>query len=461
MPRTSRSRYRACNCREPGTTGLDGKKKPGRLLGKRCPKLASDSRHGRWWVRYEAPAGAGGKRRQVRLGPFGKEKQANDALAEALSQAASGVQAGDRNTKIGDYLKRWLTWHESEVKPRTLESYREAFALYWIPALGHMRLGDLRESHVRDVHAAMRKLNTPAEADDRSDLMRRLAAARGTRDGKRYRRNPISEARVRRVTAPLVKALNDCKALPVNPAAGIGGKVRKVRPLLWTTPRVERLRKTGERPAAVMVWTADQAGAFLDSISDDRVYALFHLVVYYGLRRGELAGLDWANLDLSNRRLHVRGDVKSEGSDRSFKIDPATAVVLETWRERQLFEALEWGDGWTDTGRVFTREDGTPLRPGWISEHFGVLVRRADLPPVRFHDLRHGAATMLRAAKVDIKTISAILGHATVSFTDDVYVEVAEEMEAAAAEAIAAYVPRRAAGAAQTRASNVPAGGEK
>ena len=75
-----------------------------------------------------------------------------------------------------------------------------------------------------------------------------------------------------------------------------------------------------------------------------------------------------------------------------------------------------------------------------------MIERRADLPPVRFHDLRHGAATMLRAAKVDIKTISAILGHATVSFTDDTYVEVAEEMEAAAAEAIAAYVPRRSAG---------------
>jgi integrase len=195
--------------------------------------------------------------------------------------------------------------------------------------------------------------------------------------------------------------------LPVNPATGIGGKVGKVRPLLWTAPRVEQWRKTGERPARVMVWTAEQACAFLDSISDDRLYALYHLVVYYGLRRAELGELDWAYLDLARRRLHVQGDVKSEDSDRSFTIDPATAGVLEAWRERQLFEALEWGDGWTNNGRVFTREDGTPLRPGWVSEHFGVLVGRADLPPVRFHDLRHGAATMLRAAKVDIKTISA------------------------------------------------------
>src|SRR5271167_3402851 len=102
-----------------------------------CQKLRSDSRHGKWWVRYEAPGDADGKRRQVRLGPFDKEKQANDALAEAISQAASGVRADDRNTKTADYLKRWLGWHESEVKPSTLDSYVEVFHLYWIPALGH------------------------------------------------------------------------------------------------------------------------------------------------------------------------------------------------------------------------------------------------------------------------------------------------------------------------------------
>jgi integrase len=449
--------YRACNCREPGTTGPDGRRKPGKLLGKRCPKLASDSRHARWFVRYEAPAIADGKRRQVRLGPFDKEKQANDALAEAISQAASGVRADDRNTKTADYLKRWLGWHESEVKPRTLDSYKEAFALYWIPALGHIRLGDLRESHVRDTHAAMRRLNTPAEAEDRSDLTRRLAEARATREGKRYRRKPLTEARIRRVTAPLVTALGDCKALPVNPAAGIGGKPKKVRPLLWTAPRVEQWRRTAERPAPVMVWTREQAGAFLDSIADDRLYALFHLAAYYGLRRGEMAGLDWANLDLASRRLHVRGDVKSDDSDRIIVIDPDTAAVLEAWRERQLFEALEWGDAWTDSGRVFTREDGTPLRPGWISEHFKTLWGRAGLPSVRFHDLRHGSATMLRAAGVDIKVISATLGHSRTSFTDDVYVSVAEEMQDAAATAIAAFVPRKNAGTAQSRASNVPA----
>jgi integrase len=122
--------------------------------------------------------------------------------------------------------------------------------------------------------------------------------------------------------------------------------------------------------------------------------------------------------------------------------------VLADWHERQLFEALEWGNAWTDSGHVFTREDGQPLRPAFVSEHFKVLYRQAGLPPVRFHDARHGAATMLRAAGVDIKTISAILGHSDVAFTDNTYVEVSVEVAEAAAAAAADLVPRKRARAA-------------
>lgn len=158
-----------------------------------------------------------------------------------------------------------------------------------------------------------------------------------------------------------------------------------------------------------MVWTAAQCGQFLDSIESDRLYALFHLAAYWGLRRSELERLEWANMDLATRRLHVRGDVKSEDSDRIITIDQGTAAALETWRERQLFERLEWDSGWQDCGRVFTKEDGSPLRRGWASEHFKALVRKAGLPPVRFHDLRHGTATMLTAAGQPPKVVSEVL----------------------------------------------------
>ncbi len=92
-------------------------------------------------------------------------------------------------------------------------------------------------------------------------------------------------------------------------------------------------------------------------------------------------------------------------------IDQGTAGVLEAWRERQLFERLEWDTAWTDTGYVFTREDGQPLRAASVSEHMETLVRRAGLPPVRFHDLRHGAATMLIAAGQPCRAVPVMCQH--------------------------------------------------
>jgi integrase len=170
-------------------------------------------------------------------------------------------------------------------------------------------------------------------------------------------------------------------------------------------------------------------------------------------------------------------DPKSEKSDRPVIFDEVTARVLTAWQERQRFERRSWGPGHVDSGRVFTYEDGRPLRAEYPSARFDLLTSRytairrrfyeegrtvewiarrhrapeeavrialtAPLPPIRFHDLRHGAASMLRAAKVEIKVISEILGHASTSFTDDVYTVVAEELAEQAALAISAFVPRR------------------
>ena len=450
--------YRECSCRSPS----------GNRLRSRCPQLGQKG-HGAWYARYEAPRGPDGKRRQPRLGPFATKREATDALAEAVGNLRQGIHMEDRRTTFGQYLIRRLTWWESEreLKPSTLASYREAIGLYFIPGLGHIRLMDLRDHHFRDLYAAMRLINRPGQEQARSDMLRRLIEARVKvphLPGRVASTRPLSEARIKRIHAVALSALSDAvpQTLPFNPATSvkIGGKrgARKVRPLSWTGPRVQRWAETGEVPSPVMVWTAAQCGAFLDSLgaSEDpprqaeRLYALFHLAAYSGLRRSELAGLAWADVDLARRRVHVRqaqvndalDSTKSEDSDRQVPIDAQTAAVLGAWRKAQLAERLAWGGAWTDCGRVFTREDGTPLRPGWMSVRFAALARRAGLPPVRFHDLRHGTATMLLAAGQPIKVISEVLGHATSAFTADVYTDVAEELADAAAAALAAYIPR-------------------
>jgi integrase len=457
--------YRYCSCRAPATTGPDGKRRLGKLLGSSCPRLKTDSRHGAWYARYELPAGADGKRRWRRIGPKDTRKEAADALAGALTERTSGARTSDRDTLLADYLPKWLEWKTAgldPLKPSTAASYREAIGLYFTPGLGHVKLGDISESDVRALYSAMKRIS---RAEDDSDLMRRLLAARSTWHGKRISTRPLTDARIRRLHAVLRAALNDA-SIPSNPAAAVKmGKVHKARPLLWTAARTERWRQTGEIPSRrdggriVMTWTPEQCGQFLDSIEQERLYPLFHLGAYYGLRRGELIGLTWADVDLATRRLHVRDDVKSDDSDRIIAIDQGTVDVLRAWQGQQMMERLEWGDGWQDSGRVFTREDGRPVRLGWVTERFRTLAAREGLPPVTFHGLRHGSASMLLAAGVDLKVVSQTMGHATAAFTADVYVTVLEEMAEAAASAIEAFVPRKGKSA-PGRAINVSYGAE-
>src|SRR5262245_56131711 len=111
-------------------------------------------------------------------------------------------------------------------------------------------------------------------------------------------------------------------------------------------------------------------GAFLDTLQKERLAALFQLAGCYGLRRSELCNLRWTDVDLATRQIHIRDDAKTQDSDRVITIGPFMTEVLLTWRGQQMMERLDWADGWTDTGHVITKADGTPVKPGWVTERF-------------------------------------------------------------------------------------------
>ncbi|MEU2598455.1 site-specific integrase [Streptomyces hirsutus] len=499
--------YKACSCRDPETK---------RLLGKKCPDLSKKG-HGGWYSRYEAPKSADGKRRQPRIGPFDTERECKQQLGKVLGTAANPKAHDERKTTLGQYLERRYTWRKSEaetgegLKKSTLDAEREAIDLYLAPGLGHIKVIDLDDEHIRELYAAMRKINRPEEQEDRTEMLRRLKEARATRNGRRLHTRPISEGRIRRVHAVLNGALTDAwklsKIRPDNPADGVwrskGGKRKqgRAKPLLWTAERVEAWEKSGVIPAKVMVWTSDQCGAFLDfaEASKERLYPAFHLDAYYGPRRGELVGAEEQDLSLERKRLHVLqaqsddelDDTKTEAGYRQVPLDDETVSVLKAWHKRKLRERFQWGEAYQDAGRVFCYEDGTALKVEYLSSRFRILIERygnirakaaegwpaeriarkfrtteaavevalrAPLPPIRFHDLRHGAATMLLAAGVSIKFVSEILGHASVAFTMDVYAVVAEELAEDATRRIAAFIPRQNRLSA-VGANTVPSGG--
>jgi integrase len=500
--------FHRCGCSNPET----GK----RYAPGKCPRLTSNKRadrdHGNWWGRYDAPMGADQKRRQPWIGPFETQTAAENALAAELARLGAGSPVLDKKILVKDYLATWLEGKRS-LKSDTFKSYEEAIRLYFNPALGHLKLCDLRDHHVSDMITAMMQINRPLpDGEKPSELLQRLIEVRADDERRelkpgeaRHKKStrPLKPSRVKRIIAVLNSALNAAaksKKIDFNPAKFVElprqRRKGRVKPLVWTKPRVDAWVSKGRAPGPVMVWTPKQIGTFLDFIAEERLSALYHLTAFRGLRRAELAGLPDSEVDLDEAFLWVREilpdededdfdvyddyddpeDPKSEAGERIVPLDSGTVNVLKTWKRQQAKERLMAGPAWIDSGMFFTRVDGRPLREEWISERFDALIDKYNtiqrgheegldiawlalrhrvsesivmiavngdpLPPVRFHDLRHLSATLSLAAGVAMKVVSETLGHSKSSFTSDTYTSVLPEVATAAAEAVAAIVPR-------------------
>jgi integrase len=223
-----------------------------------------------------------------------------------------------------------------------------------------------------------------------------------------------------------------------------------------------------------MVWTLPQLGEFLDAAEEDRLYAFFHLVAFRGLRRGEGVGQDWhvhrpgpgrAHRGDGDRpgRVDAHGDRaedrRQRGDDRPRLRDrpgPARAPRAHQLAERRPQKSAaraeflaaggdpEKAPSWTDTGKVFVREDGTWLHPQMVSDAFVPhLARTAGLPPINLRDLRHQAATVIHAGGGDhAHVIKEVLRHSTVTLASDTYASLLPEVDREVAERAAGMVPR-------------------
>lgn len=475
--------YQRCSCRDPVT------KRP---LGGRCPKLKEKGHALGWFYRYDAPRLPGEPRRQPEVGPFGTKKEAEEVQAGMLARLGKGGRDPDRSLLFCGYLDYWLALKKLELKPSTYKSYREAIDLYFKPGVGHLRLVDMRDHHLQDLVAAMMQINRPLpDGEKPSELLRRLLAARADDErrklpeGEKRRKKSakaLSPARIERLFAVIRAALNDAvpRKIEINPYDGVVlPRVERAKPLAWTPARVTKFRaeleKRGNaaeervlsgrvlteaqslaiwgapdlRPVPAMTWLPAHCGRFLDYLDEtrERLAALFIVSAFTGMRRDEVLGLTWAEIDLDEGVAYVRetgsGDgPKSEAGVRVVPLVGPVPVALRAWRKVQAADQLAFGRDWPSHDLVFTREDGSAVPGQWTSARFELLAYRSGLPPVRFHDLRHGTASMLKAAGIDTAVISAILGHARTSFTDSQYALVFPEVAKAAAEAAVALVPR-------------------
>ena len=368
-------------------------------------------RSGTWAFRVDAGFHPEtGKRRQVLRQGFATKKEAQLALADVIQAAEKNAVVTKSTVRLGEYLEEWLGNQRSRLRETTLRSYEIAVQRI-NKRIGRIQLQALTPMQIEKFY---------------NDLL-----AEESKGG-----SALAPKTVRNTHVVLRKALADAERLGLVPRnAASAARAPTVR-----RPEFE-------------TWSSDDLKAFFASIKDNRLYAAFVLLSTTGMRRGEVLGLRWRDLDLDAGQLAIVQTLttvkwepiitqtKTQRSRRTIYLDTTTVAVLKEHKRRQREEQLAAGETWDKSNDLVFRDDlGRLVHPDWFSREFNLLVQNAEVPRIRLHDLRHTYATLALKTGVHPKVVSERLGHATVGITLDLYSHVTPGIARDAAEAVATTI---------------------
>ena len=334
------------------------------------------------------------------------KKDAERARIELLSRLDQGTYVPPSKMSIGAFLvQEWLPAKRATIKETTFASYEMHVTKHIVPRIGGVPLLSVSAGHLNAFYA---------------DLLA---------DGRRNGAGGLSPATVERIHATIHKALADAVRwgrLARNPA--------------------DRADPPKESTAEMSVWTPEQLGTFLDSVRTDRLFAAWLMAAMTGMRRGELLGLKWSDLDLEAGTVSVRQirtvakyrvvtfTPKTEKGRRTIALDPHTVAALRSYRVAQKEERVLLGPDYANSDDlVFTKPNGSAIHPERFSAWFTQRCRKSGLPRVRLHDVRHSYVTALLAEGVPLKVVSQRVGHASPMVTMTIYQHVLPGDDRAAA----------------------------
>jgi integrase len=368
-----------------------------------------------WYAVVDVGADDGGKRKQKWHGGFKTRREAEQALTDIVQSLEKQTYVPPQRLTLAEFFRHeWVPMMQTQVKASTFDSYRRNLENHVLPVLGGVPLQQLSPGHLNNLYR---------------DLL-----GRGRRNGPG---GGLSAKTVRNIHGALSKLLTD--------AADRGLVSRNVA----TTARPPKPRKTAAKQ--IQFWTPEELARFLAFVRADRLYALWHVAAMTGMRRGELVGLRWKDVDLDTRRISVRQALVSVAyeltvttpkshNERVIDIDPETVEVLRHHRECQEKELAAASTRLRPDMLIFGKADGTIIHPDIVTQMFDKRVARSGIRRIRLHDLRHTHATIGLRAGVPVKVMSERLGHSTPAFTLQQYAHVIPGMQAEAAEAIARLV---------------------
>ena len=371
-------------------------------------------RGGTWTAYWEDARSPDGGRHQASKGGFPTKRAAEEHLKGVLGDKLSGSYVTPAKMTLGSYLtESWLPLQQQRLRASTLDDYTRRIEHYILPAIGRVVLQELDAVRLDRLYA---------------DLLNH-----GGRRG-----GALSPKSVRNVHVIIRKALADAT------------RKRLVTRNVAIDADPPRVPGPGEHEMAT--WSPEELRTFLNDITRHRLFAAYVLAASTGMRRGEVLGLRWSDVDLDRGIAAVRQTIisvayaitvsepKTARGRRTISLDTATVAILRAHRRRQQQERATLGDDYDDHDLVFARPDGHPVHPDVFTQTFDRTVARLGLRRVRLHDLRHTYATLALRAGVDAKTVSARLGHSTVSFTLDVYTKTVPQLDREAAEKIAGLI---------------------
>jgi integrase len=364
---------------------------------------------GRWEARLTL--GWEGGKRKTKSYFAATQADVQEKLLAARSNLAHGLLISAKAQTIGAFLDDWLLRSlKPRAKARTFESFSTITRLHIKPMLGGVGLHKLSPQHVQRLlhEKSAAGLSPQTVSNIRTVLRSALAQA-------------LKWSLVSRNSAALVDA-----------------------------PRIPRKQ--------VVPFDAEQAGRLLEAAKGSRYEAVYQLALMLGMRRGELLGLCWAEIDLDGRALRVSqslqriatgsdakgkktaliaAEVKTDGSRRTIALPDSIVKALKAHKARQAQERLVAGSSWQDHGLVFTNRSGQPTEPIVLHRDYKTLLEKAGLPTImRFHDCRHSAASLLLAQGVSQKMIADLLGHSRIGITMDLYGHILPAMRRDTADAM-------------------------
>ncbi|MBV9707883.1 MAG: site-specific integrase [Chloroflexi bacterium] len=311
-----------------------------------------------------------------------------EKLKIALRDQQQGMLIATPQQTTQQFLSQWLESYRASVRIRTYERYEQFIRLQLIPAIGHIQLQKLTAQHIQNMYTKLVKHLSSSTVNALHNMLHKAL-----KDGVRWG----------------VLARNVCDNVDVPRRA-----YYEIKPL-----------------------DADQAKALLKAAAGDILEALWVLAITTGMRRGEILALKWQDINFEQAMLQVRriftrapgsryieSEPKTEKSKRSIMLASFTVEILRHHRVLQLETKLQAGMAWQEHDLVFCTSLGTPLNPNWMLVQFKKLLKKAELPDMRFHDLRHSIATILLSMGVHPKVVQELLGHNRIQQTVDTYSQV-------------------------------------